>query len=372
MKIAFITPFPPYRGGISKHSENLYFQLKKNNSIKVFNFKKQYPDFLFPGKTQYLENYNSNLYDSDRTINSINPLTWQSTAKKIINGGYDKVLIRFWHPFFAPAYISICKKIRNSNKNIKIYAICDNILPHEPFIFQNRLIKKFIDSIDMSIVMSDQVENDFKAISNKRYEKLFLPILNDLKPIIPQTDARELLNIENEKLTFLFFGLIRKYKGLDIFLNAVNKLEKNISDKINILIVGECYENYEKYKKICQNSNISIKWFNEYIPDDKINIYFSASDYVVLPYRSASQSGIIPMAYHYNLPVIISNLDSLKKNVINNKTGLIFENENYNQLSKIISDITMNKISNDYNYIKEYKNNFTTKIFVEKLISLMK
>ena len=173
-------------------------------------------------------------------------------------------------------------------------------------------------------------------------------------------------------MTFLFFGLIRKYKGLDVFLNAVNKLEKNISNKINVLIVGECYENYEKYQKICKNSNISIKWFNEYIPDDKINIYFSASDYVVLPYKSASQSGIIPMAYHYNLPVIISDLDSLKKNVINNKTGLIFENENYNQLSKIISDITMNKISNDYNYIKEYKNNFTTKIFVEKLISLMK
>ena len=166
--------------------------------------------------------------------------------------------------------------------------------------------------------------------------------------------------------------IIRKYKGLDVFLNALNKLEKNVSDKINILIVGECYESYEKYKKICQNSNISIKWFNEYIPDDKISIYFSASDYVVLPYRSASQSGIIPMAYHYNLPVIISDLYSLKKNVINNKTGLVFENENYNQLSEIISDITMNKISNDYNYIEEYKNNFTTTIFVEKLISLMK
>ena len=109
------------------------------------------------------------MYDSDRSINSINPVTWHSTAKKIINGGYDKVLIRFWHPFFAPAYISICKKIRNSNKNIKIYAIYDNILPHEPFIFQNRLIEKFIDSIDMSIVMSDQVENDFKSISDSSF-----------------------------------------------------------------------------------------------------------------------------------------------------------------------------------------------------------
>ena len=149
------------------------------------------------------------MYDSDRNINSINPVSWISTAKKIINGGYDKILIRFWHPFFAPAYISICKRIKKSNKNIKIYAICDNIIPHESFIFQNILIKKFIDSIDMPIVMSDQVENDFKAISNRPYKKLFLPILNDLKPIIPQTDARKLLNVENKKLTFLFFGLIR-------------------------------------------------------------------------------------------------------------------------------------------------------------------
>ena len=369
MKIAFITPFPPYRGGISKHSENIYSQLIKKNEIKIFNFKRQYPQFIFPGKTQYLENVNN--INSNRIIDTLNPLTWHRTANEIIKGNYDKVIFRFWHPFFAPAYICIIKKIKKYQKNIKIYAICDNIIPHERFIFQNFLIKSFIHLIDKIIIMSDQVEKEILSISiNCNYEKLFLPILDDLKPSLTKSDACKSLKISKKKINLLFFGLIRKYKGLDIFLKAINKLDPNINSKINVIIAGECYDKKTDYNIMCNNQNIY--WFNEYIPDKDINIYFSASDYVVLPYKTASQSGIIPMAYHYNIPVITSNIRSLKKNIVIDKTGFVFDNMDHKSLSLLITDIVLGKKNDDFSYIREYKKKYTTENFINKFLLAIK
>ena len=371
MKIAFITPFPPYRGGISKHSENIYNQLNKSNNVVIFNFKRQYPSILFPGKTQYIDNFKFDLYKSVQIIDSINPITWYKTANAIIDGGFDKVIFRFWHPFFCPAYISICKRLKKKNTNIELYAICDNIIPHESFFYQLNLIKQFLNYIDKTIVMSDQVENELISINNNyNYVKLFLPILDDLGPILSKDDACKSINIDSNKINFLFFGLIRDYKGLDILLKAINNLDSKINSDINIIIAGEFYDKISKYNNICKSTNIYL--FDQYIPDDEVNMYFSASDYVVLPYKTASQSGIIPMAYHFNLPVIISDLSSLLHNIIVNKTGFVFKNKDYKDLSDLITDIVLGKKPNDFSHIKEYRKKYTTKVFVDKLVSSIK
>ena len=371
MKIAFITPFPPYRGGISKHSENIYNELKKNHQIDVFNFKRQYPDFLFPGKTQYLKN-NEKEYNSFRIIDSLNPLSWKRTSFEIVKGKYDKVIFRFWHPFFAPAYISIIKNIKKSTDRPSFYSICDNIIPHENFLFQKFLIKNFLSKLNKIIVMSDQVENEVKSINNNYdYKKLFLPILNDLGSQIDKDNACRNLKIKNNKINFLFFGLIRDYKGLDIFLDSLNYLDKSIENKIRIIIAGEFYDNQIKYKNLCKNKNIDIKWFDNYIPDNLVHNYFCASDFAVLPYKNASQSGIIPMAYHFNTPVIVSNLDSLVKNIVIGKTGFKFESENSKSLASLIMNVVNKYQKDDFQYIKQYKNNYSTDVFIKKLISIL-
>ncbi len=371
MKIAFITPFPPYRGGISKHSENIYNEIKKSHQIDVFNFKRQYPDFLFPGKTQYLKN-NEKEYNSFRIIDSLNPLSWKRTSFEIVKGKYDKVIFRFWHPFFAPAYISIIKNIKKSTDRPSFYSICDNIIPHENFLFQKFLIKNFLSKLNKIIVMSDQVENELKLINNNYdYKKLFLPILNDLGSQIDKDNACRNLKIKNNKINFLFFGLIRDYKGLDIFLDSLNYLDKSIENKIRIIIAGEFYDNQIKYKNLCKNKNIDIKWFDNYIPDNLVHNYFCASDFAVLPYKNASQSGIIPMAYHFNTPVIVSNLDSLVKNIVIGKTGFKFESENSKSLASLIMNVVNKHQKDDFQHIKQYKNNYSTDVFIKKLISIL-
>ena len=371
MRIAFITPFPPYRGGISKHSENIYNQIKIKHHIEIFNFKRQYPNILFPGKTQYISNFKFDLYKSNQIIDSINPITWYKTANAIIDGEFDKVIFRFWHPFFCPAYITICRRLKKLNKNIKLYAICDNIIPHETFFYQRNLIKRFLNYIDKNIVMSDQVEKELISINdNYNYVKLFLPILDDLGPKLSKNNACKSINIDSAKINFLFFGLIRDYKGLDILLKAINNLDPVINSNINLIIAGEFYDKVYKYNNICKNTNVYL--FNRYIPDDEVNMYFSASDYVILPYKTASQSGIIPMAYHFNLPVIISDLTSLLHNIIINKTGFVFKNKDYKDLSDLITNIVLGNKSNDFSYIKEYRKKYTTKVFVDKLVSSIK
>ena len=290
MKIALITPFPPYRGGISSHSKNLYDNLSLENEVVVYNFSRQYPDFLFPGKTQY-DNSSITAKDSNiiRMLDSISPLSWKKVSNSIIKNKFDRVIFRFWNPFFILCYISIIKRLKTYSKDIKIYSICDNITPHEKFIFQNFFIKLFLNKLDGIIVMSDAVEGELLNLDKSyHYKKIFLPIINNLGNSLDYFLAKNEIGLKLDKKVFLFFGLIREYKGLDILLNAINRLDVDLLNKSNFLIVGENYENIDKYKNILnENRKSNVIWITEYIPDNKLNLYFSSSDYIVLPYKTA-------------------------------------------------------------------------------------
>ena len=377
MKIGIITPFPPYRGGISKHSENIYKELIKSSDITIFNFKRQYPDIIFPGKNQFSDN--PNLFNSNniiRIIDSINPISWNKTAKLIIEKKINRLIFRYWNPFFIPCYIYIIKYLKRKNYNIKFYSICDNAVSHENIYLQKYFMKKFIDHLDGIITMSSHVKNEIISLTKQEVNcrNIFLPILDDLPQKLDRNLARNQLNLSLDKKIFLFFGLIRDYKGIDILLESINNIDKSLYKKFKLLIVGENYIDIKKYKKIIDDSlKDNILWYNEYIPDKYINLYFSSSDYVVLPYKSGSQSGIIPMAYYYDKPVIVSDVNGLVE-LIDDNTGFIFKNKNINQLTTILENCirSSNLLTVSYENIHNMKNKLSTKNYVQELLNFIK
>ena len=373
MKILFISPFPPLRGGISKETETLYESMKNNHDVYIINYTRLYPNILFPGKSQFL---NKNKYASDQNIlsliDSINPFTWNKTSKYIIDNGFDNIFIRCWHPFFIPIVLYMFKKIKLANADVKFFCIADNVMPHDYFPFSKFLLRKFFNYIDKCFVMSD---NTFLQVNNylnkKDIKKVFLPIKNNFGDLIDQDKAKNKLGLRSNEYMILYFGLIRKYKGLDVLLNAMKYLKKT-NVKFKLFIVGECYDNKAKYLKIISNLKINkyVEWNDSYIPDEDINLYFSSSDIVVLPYIKASQSGIIPIAYNYNKPVLISNIPGLSEFVENNKTGYYFESGNSKSLANVLEKNIKNNISLDKK-IENYKKKFTIEKLSEDLVSFI-
>ena len=373
MKIAFFSPFPPYRGGISNDSVNLYYEFIKEHEVDLYNFKRQYPSFLFPGKTQYIDNNQNTNFPSQRIIDIMNPLSWDLMVNKVIKNNYDVLVIRYWHPFFAFCYTWICKSIRKKNSHIKIVSLCDNIIPHEYFPLKKKLVKRYLDSLDGAITFSKNVQNELLAIKNNIDNKtLFLPIQKGLPEPMGYYDSQSKIGINN-KFTLLFFGLIRPYKGLDIFLKSLSKIDKKYKNSFQFLIVGENYENNNKYFKLITKYNLAnnVRWIDRFIPNSEISLYFSACDYVVIPYTEASQSAVIPMAYFYNKPIIVNNVTGINEQLIENKTGYIYNDDK--ELIEIIEDLIRNKDNSQMllNDIIEYKESISTKKLCKNIIEFI-
>jgi len=375
MKIAIITPYPPIKGGISKESEIIYTNVRNKYEVSILSFSRLYPKFLYPSDSQYdfsvkIDDKNIKYY-----IDILNPISWFKVSNYILKNNFSHVIFRYWNPFFIPLYLFINWRIKSKKNNIKISCICDNILPHETFFIEKYFIKKFFLSINNFLVMSDDSKFKLKNLvgSNSKIVKSFLPLKTNLKSSISKKDACKKLKIKNPpKLLLLFFGFIREYKGLDILINALKSL-KNLD--VKLLIAGESYIKTNKIKDLIKNNNLSdiVIWHKKYIPNDEINIYFSASDLIVLPYRKISQSGIIPMAYHFNKIVVCSNLPSLTDHVIENQTGYFFKDNNSDDLSAILTEIYHNhNFTQSKEYINEYKNKFSFDNFSKHFEELLK
>ncbi len=371
MQIALISVAPPYRGGISKHTSILVEKLSQNHSVYVINYARQYPDFLFPGKSQYLEDKTGH-YPSDRCIDSINPLSWFKTGNKLANNKYDLVIFRVWNPFFAPALGVIAEVITRKSPTTRLVSICDNILPHEKtplgYFFTSYLFKK----LHGHLVQSSQIEEELHAIvTSPVYEKRFHPILSSFPEKMKKKDAREKLKLKSENI-ILYFGIIREYKGFDILLKAISELKDKRID-FHLLAAGECYGSDAKYTKLISDLGISdyITWHNRYVPDEDVSMYFSAADVVALPYRSASQSGITQIAYHYNLPVIVTKVGGLPEIVDKGKSGYTIEPENPVELAGVLSEnLGTQKLNEMANYIQDFKHKFSWDYFIEGIESV--
>ncbi|NDW10887.1 glycosyltransferase [Dysgonomonas sp. 520] len=320
MKIAILSPFYPFRGGLAQFNARLYTELSENNQVKAFTFTTLYPGFLFPGKTQFVsEEDSATVIDSERVLNSINPFSYFSTARKINKYSPDILIIPYWMSFLAPAFGCVCRFL---NKKTKVISLVHNAIPHERRFFDKAFAKFFFKKCDRFIVMSEPVKKDLlQLVPDANILLAPHPIYDHYKEKTDKTEARKELNIDSDKKTLLFFGLIREYKGLDILIESMSFLD----DSYQLVIAGESYEDFSKYRTLIDKSprRSNIKTFEQYIPDDMVTTLFSAADVLVLPYRSATQSGVVALAYQMETPMVATDVGALGATIKASGTGIV-------------------------------------------------
>jgi len=372
MKIALVSVAPPYRGGISTHSAILFEHLSEAHSVQVFNFNRQYPNYLFPGKTQFFIEGEFSSFKSIRSIDSIGPGSWKITARQIIKYAPDLVIYRFWNPFFGLSMGSIAKSIRKISPEIKQISICDNIIPHESSVIDKWFTKRLFHQLDGFLVQSEIVSHQLKnLIPNAIIEKRFHPIYDNYGPNINKSEARKKHGIKAKHL-ILYFGIVREYKGMDVLIRAAQLLKEKVDD-FHILAAGESYGNAEKYNSLITELQVSdvFTWVNKFIPDSEVSTYFSASDVMALPYHSASQSGIVQMAYNFNIPVVVTDVGGLPEYIKKGESGEIVNVNDPFELANCLADgLNNGEFLQMANGMDDLKSKFTWDNFVEGIETL--
>ena len=317
MRIALLSTFHPYRGGIAQFNASLMRELGLSHVVKAFNFTTQYPEFLFPGKTQYVgKDDPAPAVESERCLSTVNPFSWGKTARAIRDFAPDFLLMRYWMSWFAPSLGYMERRL-----SFPKIAILDNVVPHEPRFFDKPLTRYFLRGCDAFVTMSDSVTEDLLSLRPEaKYICLQHPLYSHFGEKMPREEAEDLLGLSHGKKNLLFFGLIREYKGLDILLEAF----KTLGEDYQLIIAGEPYGSFDKYQALINDIGTErIRCFPDYIPDDAVSKFFSAADVCVLPYRSATQSGISAISYHFDVPMIVTGVGGLKSTIGDRGTGLV-------------------------------------------------
>ena len=320
-KVVFFSALPPYRGGISDFSELVVSAMEQLCDFKAFTFKKQYPNFLFPGKTQLSQNKLSKSYP--RIVSGFNPLSYFSALRQMKKSSPTIFITNYWMTFFAPMNVFFSKFL---NKNCIKIAIIHNLVPHEKRFFDAFFNRMFVKSYDGFIVLSESVKKDLLAIDPAAKHCLLKhPSYNQFGEKIAREEAANLLGLDPTKKILLFFGLIRNYKGLDLLLQAFS----NLNNEFILLIAGEVYGEEITYTNlIAKSKNKNIHFVNQFIDEKDVKLYFSVADLCVLPYKSATQSGIQALANSFCLPVLISNVGGLAEDIVDEKNGFILNDIN--------------------------------------------
>jgi len=370
MKIAILSVFHPYRGGISQFNALLYRELEKKHEVRAFNFTRQYPDFLFPGKTQYVtESDHADAIPNERLLDSINPFSYYRIVKKINQFKPDLLLVRFWMPFFAPCLGYIAGKIRQTGT--RIIAILDNVIPHESRPGDRLLLKYFLNRCDDFVVMSKSVQKELDELKpNARSILKPHPIYEHFGIPVDKQKALKKLDLTENKKYLLFFGFIRKYKGLDTLIKSMPFLP----DSYILIIAGEMYGDFTPYQTMIRQLKLEsrIKLHIRYINDHEVPLYFSAADLCVLPYKSATQSGITQIAFNFNLPVICTDVGGLAEMVTDGYTGYVIKGNDPEVLgNKILKYFTNNQYESFSRHIISKKDDFSWNNFAQSLLEFV-
>lgn len=328
-KIIIIGPAYPLRGGgIATFNERLAKEfIDEGFDTTIYTFSYQYPSFLFPGKTQHsLEPPPQNISIKIK-INSVNPFNWISVGNELKKLKPDILVVRYWLPFMGPCLGTILRKVKK-NHHTKVICIADNILPHEKRPGDKIFTRYFIKPVDGFITMSEKVLSDLKQFTNR--EALFIPhpLYDNFGEKISKAKARKKLHISIDDRVILFFGFIRKYKGLDILLEAFKILKSATKiPNLKLLIAGEFYDDEKNYETLLNHAAIKndLILHTQFISNSEVKYYLCAADCVIQPYRSATQSGVTPLAYHFEIPMIVTNVGGLPSLVPDKKAGLIAE-----------------------------------------------
>ncbi len=329
MKIVILGTAHPLRGGLSAYNERIAYEFQsQGHEVVIYTFSLQYPDFLFPGTTQFSDQPAPKDLTIKVAVNSVNPFNWWKVGREIKALNADLLIVKFWLPFMAPCLGTICKLVRSNNKT-KVISIIDNIIPHEKRIGDFQFAKYFVNNVDGFIAQSKSVLSDlnlFDASKPKRFSPH--PLYDNFGAAIPKEVAKTKLGLDANKHYLLFFGFIRDYKGLDILLKAI--ADKRFKDQnINVIVAGEFYNNAEQYHQLIEELKIAdlVTLRTDFIPDDMVRYYFCASDIVVQPYKHATQSGVTQICYHFNRPMIVTNVGGLPEIVPNDVVGYVVEPE---------------------------------------------
>ncbi|HVE62056.1 MAG TPA: glycosyltransferase, partial [Chitinophagaceae bacterium] len=326
-QIFIIGPAHPLRGGLATFNQRLAKEfISEGARCEIVSFSLQYPSLFFPGKTQYSTDAPPEDLIIHSIINSIDPFNWVKVGRWLRNKNPDIVVVRFWIPFMAPALGTILRQVRK-NKSTKIICIADNIIPHEHRPGDRTFTRYFLKSCDAFITMSSKVFNDLRKFDQHKPAQIVQhPLYDNFGSKVSKEEARVYLNLNSKEKIILFFGFIRKYKGLDLLLQAMND-ERIRQAKIKLLIAGEFYEDEKPYLEIIKGNrlenNVILK--NIFIPDAEVKNYLCAADVVIQPYRNATQSGVTPLAYHFEKPMIVTNVGGLASLVPHGKAGLVCE-----------------------------------------------
>lgn len=332
-KVVIIGPAHPLRGGLANFDHRLCRQfMEEGYECSIFSYSLQYPSILFPGKTQYTSDPAPEGVEIYSIINSVHPLNWLQVGSELRRMRPDIIVARFWLPFMGPALGTILRRVKK-NKHTRIVALIDNIFPHEKRFGDKPFSKYFLQSCDAYLVMSEKVMRDLRTFEPEKPAILAMhPLFDNFGEPVSKQEARAHLKLDKDINILLFFGIIRKYKGLDILLEAIRILKEKKSpllQKMKLLIAGEFYGDPKEYYR--QMDEYGIRDYlilrTDFIPDAEVKFYLGAADGLVQPYRNATQSGVTPLAYHFNKPMIVTNVGGLPELVPHKKAGLVCEPE---------------------------------------------
>ncbi len=329
-KSAIIGPAFPLRGGIAQLNESLSAELSRQGiENSIFSFYMQYPNFLFPGTSQKeaVDRKGPEGVKIFASISSVNPISWWFTARKIAKQSPDFIIVRFWLPFMGPCLGTICKWVKGRT-SVPVIAILDNVVPHERRIGDTVFTRYFLNQCDGFVTMSSTVQEELGAFdSSKPRRLLYHPIYDHFGEKVDKAFARKHLSISEKQKVILFFGIIRKYKGLKLLLKALAKV-KDKTD-LKLIVAGEFYEDRAKYTKLIEKlklgNNVIVN--AGFVDMHKVKYYFSAADLVAQPYLSATQSGVTQIAYHFETPMLVTNVGGLPEMVPHKKVGYVCQRD---------------------------------------------
>ena len=346
-------PVAPLRGGIAQYTTLLAQELRNKGEVKVISFSRLYPNLLFPGKSQVLEDGALKPpSNADFCLDTMNPLTWMRVAKKIARTRPDMLIVPLWVTYLVPPFLAIVSSLRR-HSSAKVLFICHNVIPHDVSRAHLSLVKMLLKKGDFAIVHSDrEMALVRSAVPTIRVMKHFHPTYEFFasagKHKLTLEEARDKLRISKDKLVMLFFGFVRRYKGLDLLIEAMPKVCKSVDAEL--LIVGEFWDKRIEYERMIERASLqqNVRIIDRYVPDNEVALYFTAADIVILPYREATQSGVVQIAYAFHKPVITTDVGGLPEVVQDGRTGYVVPSEDPDAIADAVLRFGRERASVDF------------------------
>lgn len=368
MRIAYLSTFYPFRGGIAQFNADLLEEFGRHHEVKAFTFTRQYPSFLFPGKTQYVtESDKAKKVDSEAILDTANPFSWRPAARKIAAWKPDLLVMKYWMSYLAPSLGTVARYLKR--RGIPVITVLDNVIPHETKFFDKPFSKWFLRGNSGCVAMSEAVLKDMLSLTpDKPYILQPHPLYDHFGQKMDKRAAQDALELDPQKRTLLFFGLIRDYKGLDLLIDALPLL----GEQYQLVIAGESYGSFEKYQAQIAASGCAdrIKVFNRYIDDEEVPQFFSAADLCVLPYKSATQSGITAIALHFDVPVVATPVGGLAESIEKPGIGLMTSGISAEAIADAIRAFYAANPDTFVENIRQAKTAMTWEVFAKSLLKL--